>query len=163
MPNYIDMSGTAKIKRIGFHQFEVATSKTKGAQTPTQDLSGFATGNPITVSDSELGKAVLRNANGRIMTQFVPRSGIKVERVLSMIGSSAWKNFISDLHARTEAFGMIDSQCNFSDFIVSPGSITWNTAGQEESLTPEGNSTGSISWREAPDFLWQGTFTLKEV
>lgn len=161
VPKYRDLTGICKVRRIGFHQLLAATSKVGGALTPLQDLSGKSAANPTRITDSETGKTVVRNFNGRIMGQFIPRSGTKVERLLNMVGESHWKNFISDLDRRSEPFCMIDPQGNFSDFIISPGSINWNSIDQEQTVTPERSAVPA--WKEAPDFFWEGTFILKEV
>ena len=59
----------------------------------------------------------------------------------------------------SDPFGVIDPQGNFSDFIIAPGSITWNTTDAEITVVPQ----AIMKWVEAPDFLWEGTFILKEV
>lgn len=165
IPLFEDLSGTVKINRIGLYGLKFATSKFPQRPTPVQDLAGEAGASPISIDESTEGKVAVRNFNGDIVSQFIKRSGIKIQRTFNFIVEDKFKSYIADLNSQSTPFGIIDPSGEFGDFIISPGSLNWKTSDHIKTHrrgTSSTSSTSKIRYLEAED-LWNGTFVAKEV
>jgi hypothetical protein len=153
------LTGEIKINRIGMYQFKFGSSQAKGKPAFISDLSGKAGANPSSLVESSVGKTALMDINGNIVSAFIPKAGVKRQRVISPIGKTAFKEAMSDMESLTEPFGIIDPQCDFADYIISPNTMSW-TAIDPASISIWGLS---IPYTEAADHYWQGKLTLRET
>lgn len=155
------MDGIIRINRICLSQYKFATSRANGKISHISDLAGRSGANPTTLSESSRGKIIVPDINGNIVAAFVPKSGIKRDRNVSMVGSLEFKEAISRLDYSSEPFVVIDPQSDFGDYIIRPGSMTWAAIDPPKHL--QESPADGISFEEAADFFWNGKLVLQEV
>lgn len=147
---YLDMSGEVRIRRIGMHSYNFSTSKKPSAEAYLQDLGGKAGANFLSLSESAHGKVVMEDIHGVVSGQFVPKSGVKQRRGLQMICPKEQRLYMIDLYQSSTPFSIVDPQGDWADYIIEPGTMTWNVSGPP-------------SMDKQEDYLWIGNMTVREV
>jgi hypothetical protein len=147
--SYVDVSGLARMRRIGMYSFNFSTSKKPGQPAYLQDVGGRAGPNFISISEDITGKIVMNDIHGAIAGQFISENGVKRERTVSIICPKEQRLYINDLYTASLPFSITDPQGDFGNYIIKPGTLRWRTA-PPESLNDEHN------------YLWSGTFTVQE-
>lgn len=145
-----DFDGDVRINRVGMYQYNFSTSKQKDQLAQFQDLGGFAGANFASVSYVVKGKAQQRNISGRIISQFIPKSGTKHARQFQVIATKEMKEAIEELYNTQTPFGLIEPQGEFADYIIQEGSMNFRAISAE-------------SLKDPANYLWEGTMVFEEI
>jgi hypothetical protein len=142
-------SGISKIRRLGMFKYEFATSRQKNRLAHIYDIGGKAFINPQAMSRGITGTIENRNANGTILGTFTPKGGVKRTKTITMMCTKEQLEYLEDLASSHGLVGMIDPQCEWSEYVISPGSMNFNVI---QGVTDNPN-----------EYHWTGTMQMEET
>jgi hypothetical protein len=154
-----DLDGMCRIRRIGMHMVDFGMSKASGKKAFLQDIASMGGANPTNMVDKSGSKIAIRNINGDIISQFVPRAGIKYEKTISFLSNRYLRAKILDFEAQSDPFGLITPDGDFADYIITPGSLTFTAADSEKDRKFDPVSGG---YKEQ-EYLFNTSMSLKEI
>lgn len=145
-----DFGGDVKITRLGMYQYNFSTSKQKRIPGSFHDLGGLVGANFSGLSYSTRGKLQQRNFAGRIIGEFISKAGTKQSKRVNIVATKEMKEAIEEFYNGQKAFGLVEPQGEFSDYIIGEGTLNW------KAIDP-------INPSDPANYLWEGTMVLEEV